>query len=60
MDTVGAWLIHRTRRDRDAKVVGASPDIQALLDQVAANHHPVLVRPDHQRLAPTRALEELA
>ena len=58
MDTVGAWLIHRTQRDRDAKVVGANPDVQALLDQVAANDHPVLVRPD-QRPAPTRALEEL-
>ena len=26
MDTVGAWIIYRTVRDRGAKVVGASPD----------------------------------
>jgi phospholipid/cholesterol/gamma-HCH transport system permease protein len=58
MDTVGAWLIHRAQRDRDAKVVGASPDVQALLDQVAANDHPMRIRPD-LRPAPTRALEEL-
>ena len=26
MDTVGAWLVYRTVRDRGAKVTGASPD----------------------------------
>ena len=46
MDTVGAWLIYRTVRDRGAKVVGASPDVAGLLDQVAEADHPVQVRPE--------------
>jgi hypothetical protein len=35
VDTVGAWLIYRTVRDRGAKVIGASKDVASLLDQVA-------------------------
>ena len=58
MDTVGAWLIHRTMRDRHAEIVGASPDVQKLLEQVAEADHPTKVRPD-QRSAPLRALDEL-
>jgi phospholipid/cholesterol/gamma-HCH transport system permease protein len=46
IDTVGAWLIYRTVRDRDAKVVGASKDVAALLDQVADADHPAQVRPE--------------
>ena len=58
MDTVGAWMIHRTVRDRGAQVVGADADVQALLDQVAAADRPVRIRPD-QRPAITRALADL-
>jgi len=58
MDTVGAWLIHRAMRDRQAKIVGASPDVQKLLEQVAEADHPTKVRPE-QRSAPMRALDEL-
>ena len=58
MDTVGAWLIHRTQRDRGAQLTGVTPEVQALLDQVAAADHPVLVRP-HRRAPVGRALEEL-
>ncbi|MEO7240945.1 MAG: MlaE family lipid ABC transporter permease subunit [Sphingomicrobium sp.] len=46
MDTVGAWLIHRAVRDRGAKVIGATPEEQSLLDQVADADHPAKVRPD--------------
>lgn len=46
MDTVGAWIIHRTVRDRSAKVVGASPKEASLLEQVAEADHPVKVHPD--------------
>jgi phospholipid/cholesterol/gamma-HCH transport system permease protein len=46
MDTVGAWLIYRTVRDRGAKVVGASPEFEKLLDQVAEADRPVRVRPE--------------
>lgn len=46
LDTVGAWVIYRTVRDRGAKVVGASEEVQALLDQVAEADHPAQVRPE--------------
>ncbi len=46
MDTVGAWIIYRAVRDRKAKVVGATPEEQSLLDQVAEADRPVKVHPD--------------
>ena len=46
MDTVGAWLVYRTVRDRKAKVVGASKDEQALLDEVAEYDKPAKVHPE--------------
>ncbi|MDQ3075329.1 MAG: MlaE family lipid ABC transporter permease subunit [Pseudomonadota bacterium] len=58
MDTVGAWLVHRAMRDRGAKVVGASPDGQQLLEQVADADHPTRVCPDQSNSA-SRALGEL-
>ncbi|MBB3764533.1 ABC transporter permease [Sphingomicrobium lutaoense] len=35
IDTVGAWLLHRTVRDRGATIVGQSPEINDLIGQVA-------------------------
>lgn len=58
MDTVGAWLIYRTVRDRGAKVVGASPESQSLLDQVAEFDKPVQVRPE-EGSSFRRGIEEL-
>src|SRR5688572_11729030 len=58
MDTVGAWLIYRTVRDRGAKVVGAGQDVAGLLDQVAEADHPVKVRPEEAPGA-LRVLNEL-
>ena len=58
IDTVGAWLIHRAVRDRGARVVGATPDIQQLLDQVAEADHPTKTRPEQGNSA-ARALAEL-
>jgi len=49
MDTVGAWLVYRAVRDRGAKVVGASPESQSLLDQVAEFDKPVQVRPEERQ-----------
>ena len=40
IDTVGAWLVHRTVRDRGANVVGASSEVDKLLDQVAEADRP--------------------
>ena len=58
MDTVGAWLVHRAMRDRKAKVIGASPEQQQLLEQVADADHPTKMRPE-QRNSASRALGEL-
>ncbi len=46
MDTVGAWIIYRTVRDRGAKVVGASRDEVSLLKQVGEFDVPTRVVPD--------------
>ena len=46
MDTIGAWLVHRTARDRGGEVVGASDSARSLIDQVARLDEPVKVRPD--------------
>jgi phospholipid/cholesterol/gamma-HCH transport system permease protein len=43
MDTVGAWIVHRTVRDRGARIVGASAEAQSLLDQVAEADRPARV-----------------
>ena len=48
MDTVGAWIIYRSVRDRNAKVVGANPEIESLLEQVAEADRPVQVHPEEQ------------
>jgi phospholipid/cholesterol/gamma-HCH transport system permease protein len=46
MDTVGAWLIYKLTRDRDAEVTGANEEQSTLLEQVAKADIPVKVRPD--------------
>ncbi len=59
MDTVGAWLLHRTQKQRGAQIVGTSPMIDDLLEQVAeADTGQHKVRPDE---APgiIRMLEEV-
>jgi phospholipid/cholesterol/gamma-HCH transport system permease protein len=46
MDTIGAWIIHRTARDRDARITGLQEDHETLLRQVEQADQPVKVRPD--------------
>ena len=48
MDTVGAWLIYRTVRDRKAKVIGASGDETSLLKEVGDFDAPAKVRPEEK------------
>jgi phospholipid/cholesterol/gamma-HCH transport system permease protein len=48
MDTVGAWIIYRARRDRGAKVEGGSHIETSLLDQVSDYDVPVRVRPEER------------
>src|SRR6266545_4939753 len=45
MDTVGAWIVYRTVRDRHAKVIGASNDECSLLKEVADFDQPAQVHP---------------
>ncbi|HEV2595465.1 MAG TPA: MlaE family lipid ABC transporter permease subunit [Sphingomicrobium sp.] len=49
MDTVGAWIIYRTVRDRGAKVVGASGDEVSLLKEVGQFDVPTRVIPDEPK-----------
>lgn len=58
IDTVGAWLVHRTIRDRGATVVGASKDAEELLAQVADADHPAKIIPD-RKPGPLATMEEL-
>ena len=58
MDTVGAWIVYRTVRDRGAKVIGASRDEASLLKQVREFDVPTRVTPE-ERGGVTRVLMEL-
>ena len=49
MDTVGAWIVYRTVRDRGAKVIGASRDEASLLQQVGEFDKPTKVVPEEER-----------
>src|ERR1700684_588049 len=46
MDTIGAWLVHRTARQRGGEITGANDDQQVLLRQVADADQPVKVHAD--------------
>ena len=46
MDTIGAWLVHRTARQRGGEIVGANEDQAILLRQVSEADQPVKVHPD--------------
>ena len=58
MDTVGAWIVYRTVRDRGAKVIGASRDEVSLLKQVREFDAPAKVHPE-QPASFLRVLSEL-
>jgi phospholipid/cholesterol/gamma-HCH transport system permease protein len=59
MDTVGAWIVYRTVRDRGAKVIGASGDEASLLEQVKEFDKPVRVIPEEEGHGFSRGLREL-
>jgi phospholipid/cholesterol/gamma-HCH transport system permease protein len=59
MDTVGAWLVYRAVRDRGAKVVGASEDVEGLLEQVKHADKPVRVIPEQEGGGFSRTVAEL-
>ena len=55
MDTVGAWIIYRTVRDRGAKVINASRDEVSLLKQVGEFDKPARVAPNRIISSPSCA-----
>ena len=47
MDTVGAWILHKTLRDHpDIRLVNASEQANRLLEEVSRADQPVKMRPD--------------
>jgi phospholipid/cholesterol/gamma-HCH transport system permease protein len=58
MDTVGAWLVYRSVRDRGAKVIGATGDETSLLKEVGDFDAPAKVRPE-EKPGLSRVLTEL-
>ena len=52
IDTIGAWVIHRFAREKDAEVEGLSGDNRTLFEPVEAADQPVQMRPT--RVAPFR------
>ncbi|MEP9358739.1 ABC transporter permease [Sphingomonas sp. KR3-1] len=46
IDTVGAWVVHRFARDKEATVEGLEGDEQHLFDQVVAAEHPIALPPE--------------
>jgi len=44
IDTIGAWVVHRFARDKDAKVEGLGDDERNLYDQVVAAEQPVAMQ----------------
>jgi phospholipid/cholesterol/gamma-HCH transport system permease protein len=58
IDTVGAWVVHRFARERQAEIAGLEPDEQHLLEQVAAAEHPIAL-PAKPRNAFIHLLDEV-
>ncbi|MFA7439607.1 MAG: MlaE family lipid ABC transporter permease subunit [Sphingomonadaceae bacterium] len=51
IDTVGAWLVHRLRRDHpDTEIIHANERAELLLAEVRAADHPVKIRADRAPL----------
>tara|TARA_R110000824_G_scaffold104360_2_gene247684 strand:- start:382 stop:1494 length:1113 start_codon:yes stop_codon:yes gene_type:complete len=46
IDTVGAWLIHRTARDMEVEIIGADDDAERLIAAVARADQATDIRPD--------------
>ncbi|MEO1046233.1 MAG: ABC transporter permease [Pseudomonadota bacterium] len=58
VDTVGAWIVHKLRRDHIAEVRHASPEAMRLMGAVASADEPGRVRAP-QLIAPLRILAEM-
>jgi phospholipid/cholesterol/gamma-HCH transport system permease protein len=58
IDTVGAWIIHRTAQEHEATIIGADADAQNLISAVSENQHKFLDRPKRPS-ALNRTLNEI-
>ena len=58
IDTVGAWIIHRTARDFNAQIIGADADAQSLIKAVSDDRRTVAT-PPARRNALTRMFNEI-
>lgn len=47
IDTIGAWLVHRTARAQDARIEGADADAQRLIDEVSRADEPIQLHPPY-------------
>ncbi len=47
IDTVGAWLVYRTSKEHDAKIVGADNDAKRLIEAVSGVDDSEPVKPPH-------------
>lgn len=47
MDTIGAWIVHRTARRLDCETSGGSADAERMIAAVGKLDEPVSIRPDH-------------
>ncbi|WP_037454008.1 MlaE family lipid ABC transporter permease subunit [Sphingobium chlorophenolicum] len=48
MDTIGAWVLHRTIKRLDCKITGDKCDAERLIATVGSVDEPVNIRPDHE------------
>jgi len=58
IDTVGAWIVTRTVRDHGARITGASPEAERLLEALASDKSDYRVHRD-RRSAMNRMLEQV-
>lgn len=45
IDTIGAWVVHRTARAQNARIEGAGVDAQRLIDEVSRAEEPIQLHP---------------
>jgi phospholipid/cholesterol/gamma-HCH transport system permease protein len=58
IDTVGAWLVHRTAREQKAQIVGADGDARRLIEAVAGVDETADIKP-HRMTSLNRFLAEV-
>jgi phospholipid/cholesterol/gamma-HCH transport system permease protein len=46
IDTVGAWIVHRLKRDHDVAIEGASQKAEELIEKVGTVDKPFQIKPD--------------